>query len=132
VFEKQDDIAFPGWLPETKYQVFTPESGGGLANLWAMEYAPGGMPNYQAAKVEITDSLYYLISVRRRVLGDDLNGDFKTPPAGIPDEGVLIERVSEGSDPWVTVQAPPATHCGMREKSSSTLRTTSPSRSSSE
>ena len=24
VFEKQANLDFPGWLPETKYQVFTP------------------------------------------------------------------------------------------------------------
>ena len=101
VFEKQEHVAFPGWLPDTKYQVFTPSSGGGSAALWAMEYDPAGMPNAQAAKVEITSSFYYLVSVRRRILGDDLNGDFT--PFGIPDEGVLIERVSEGSDPWVKV-----------------------------
>ena len=101
VFEKQDHTGFPGWMPDTKYQVFTPASGGGSAALWAMEYDPVGMPNAQAARVEITDSFYYLVSVRRRILGDDLNGDFT--PFGIPDEGVLIERVSEGSDPWVKV-----------------------------
>jgi hypothetical protein len=101
VFEKQEHTGFPGWMPDTKYQVFTPSSGGGSAALWAMEYDPAGMPNAQAAKVEITSSFYYLVSVRRRILGDDLNGDFT--PFGIPDEGVLIERVSEGSNPWVKV-----------------------------
>lgn len=101
VFEKQDHIAFPGWLPGFKYQEFTPLSGGGVAALWAMEYDPTGQPNVQAVKVKVTDSLYYLVSVRRRVLGDDTNGDFSPP--GIPDEGVLIERVSEGSEPWVVV-----------------------------
>jgi hypothetical protein len=104
VFEKQNHTGFPGWLPATKYQTFTPPSGGGSAELWAMEYPPAGLPNVQAAKVEITANFYYLISVRRRVLGDDLNGDFT--PAGIPAQGVLIERVSEGSDPWVTVIGP--------------------------
>jgi len=47
-------------------------------------------------------SAYYLVSVRRKILGDDLNAFFS--PAGIPDEGVLIERVTEGTDPWVTLQ----------------------------
>lgn len=101
VFEKQGHVAFPGWMPDTKYQVFTSTSGGGSASIWAMEYNPAGQPNIQAVKMEITPNFYYLISVRRKVLGDDLNGDFT--PSGIPDEGVLIERVSEGSDPWVTV-----------------------------
>jgi hypothetical protein len=100
-FEKMSDIAFPGWLPETKYKEIDPDSGGDNACLWAMEYNPTDKPNYQAIKANITDSLYYLISVRRRVLGDDLNGDFT--PFGIPDEGVIIERVSEGANPWVTV-----------------------------
>ncbi len=42
-----------------------------------------------------------MVSVRRRVLGDDLNGFFT--PIGIPDEGVIIERVNEGADPNVKV-----------------------------
>jgi len=100
VFEKQSHTGFPGWMPESKYILITPESGGEEICLWAMEYDPAGKPNPQAVKAKITDSLYYLISVRRRVLGDDLNGDF---PNGIPDEGVLIERVSEGANPWVQV-----------------------------
>lgn len=100
-FEKQDHVAFPGWLPESKYQVITPDTGGASAAIWALEYDPSGRPNVQAAKVVITSSFYYLVSVRRQLLGDDLNGDFAPP--GIPDEGVLIERVNEGSDPWVRV-----------------------------
>lgn len=110
VFEKQDDIAFPGWMPTTKYQEFDPLSGGGTANLWAMEYDPSGLPNAQALRVKITDDFYYLVSVRRRILGDELHApdSFHSAdsPSGIPDEGVLIERVSEGSDPWVTVKGP--------------------------
>ncbi|MFQ5857766.1 MAG: hypothetical protein ACE5LU_19345, partial [Anaerolineae bacterium] len=102
VFEKQSHAGFPGWLPATKYQTFKPAGGGGVANIWAMEYDPSGRPNAQAVKAEITKNLYYLISVRRRVRGDELNPDFT--PNGIPDEGVLIERVSEGSNPWVTVK----------------------------
>jgi hypothetical protein len=111
VFEKQDDQAYPGWLPVIKYQTFTPTCdvgpstctglGGGSALLWAMEYDPSGKPNIQAVKAYITDNLYYLISVRRRVNGDELNGGFAN---GIPDEGVLIERVEEEADQWVTVQ----------------------------
>ena len=110
VFEKQASAGFPGWLPGTKYQVVTPTSGGALANIWAVEYDPALQPNVQAVKAEITSSLYYLISVRRRVLGDDLHAadswHSHFSPNGIPNEGVLIERVSEGSDPWVTVQGP--------------------------
>ncbi len=120
VYEKQDDIAFPGWLPVTKYQTFTPVCtvgptpctgvGGGLALLWAMEYPPGDKPNIQAAKAYITDNLYYLISVRRRVNGDELNGGFQGGPPGsngIPDEGVLIERVEDGASQVVTVMGNP-------------------------
>lgn len=110
VFEKQAHMGYPGWMPEAKYQTFTPSCdvgpepctglGGGSAVLWAMEYDPADQPNVQAIKAYITDNLYYLISVRRRVLGDDLNGEYN----GIPDEGVLIERVEEQADQWVTVQ----------------------------
>jgi hypothetical protein len=106
VFEKQSTTGFPGWMPPGKYQLFTASSGGGTACLWAMEYDPVTQLNFQAARVEITPSFYYLVSVRRRILGDDLNGaDFGGVP-GIPDEGVLIEQVSEGADPWVTVKGP--------------------------
>jgi len=101
VFEKQDHVAFPGWMPGWKYQVTEPADVAVTASIWAMEYDPVSEPNVQAVKAKITDNFYYLISVRRRILGDDLNGDFT--PFGIPDEGVLIERVSEGSDPWVKV-----------------------------
>lgn len=104
VFEKMSDKAFPGWLPKSKYKVLPKESGGGIVSIWAMEYPPTGQPNYQAAKIEITDHLYYLVSVRRRILGDDLNGDFN--PFGIPDEGVLIERVVEGGNTSINNCAP--------------------------
>ena len=110
VFEKQSHTGFPGWMPPAKYQVITPASGGDAANIWAMEYDPTGQPNIQAVKAEITGSLYYMISVRRRILGDELHAadswHTHASPNGIPDEGVLIERVSEGSDPWVTVKGP--------------------------
>jgi hypothetical protein len=119
VYEKQAHVGYPGWLPETKYQTFTPDcsvgpvpctgEGGGVAYLWAMEYDPDIQPNKQAAVAYITDNLYYTISVRRRVNGDELNGGFQgLPPGenGIPDEGVLIERVEEGADQVVTLMAP--------------------------
>ncbi|MEK7279002.1 MAG: hypothetical protein AAB427_16780 [Chloroflexota bacterium] len=106
VFEKQSHTGFPGWLPSSKYQTFTPSCdvgpdpcvglGGGAAFIWAEEYDPAGKPNVQAVKAYITENLYYLISVRRRVLGDEL--------VPIPDEGVLIERVVEDAAQWVTVQ----------------------------
>lgn len=98
VFEKLDDMGFPGWLPPAKYVEFTPASQGEEICLLAEEYDPTGKPNPQAIKAKITNSLYYMISVRRRVLGDDI-----TP---IPDEGILIERVAEGAAQWVTLQGP--------------------------
>jgi hypothetical protein len=107
VFEKQSNTGFPGWMPSSKYVEVTPDSGGQNICLWAEEYDPTGKPNPQAIHAEITGSLYYMISVRRRVLGDELNGGYQPGSDGgygIPDQGVLIERVSEGSDPWVTVK----------------------------
>lgn len=103
VFEKQTTIAF-GWLPDTKYFVITQAMGGATAGVYAEERNPATRPNAQAIKAYITGvgSAYYLISVRSRILGDDLN-DFFTPH-GIPDEGVLIERVTENTDPWVTIR----------------------------
>jgi Dockerin type I domain/Thrombospondin type 3 repeat len=100
-FEKQANQAFPGWLPLSKYQMVSCAKGGELANLFAMEYDPATKPNVQALKVQITGSFYYMVSVRRHVLGDELNGFFT--PNGIPDEGVIIERVNEGADPVVKI-----------------------------
>lgn len=110
VFEKLADKAFPGWLPPDHYENVVPNVGGAppawapanaavggaLVNLRAMEYDPATLPNLQAARAYVSASLYYLISVRRRVLGDDLNPSYT--PNGIPDEGVLIERVVEGGN----------------------------------
>jgi hypothetical protein len=103
VFEKQTSVAF-GWLPDTKYQIVTAASGGRQVPLYAEEYDPTGRPNIQAVKAFLGTggSAYYLISVRRRVLGDDLNDRFS--PNGIPDEGVLIERVDPSGAPQVTLQ----------------------------
>jgi hypothetical protein len=102
MFEKWIPGGFVGWMPSTKYKHFTPTIGGGVASIYAEEYDPLGRPNAQAVKADITASLYYIISVRRQVNGDELRP--------IPDEGVLIERVVENGDasvsgsPWVVVE----------------------------
>jgi hypothetical protein len=100
VFEKQPNTAFPGWLPTEKYFVVKPPKGGS-AGLLAEEVPPETEPGvYQAIKAFLTfggSQIYYLISLRQRALGDDLNT--AQIPHGIPDEGVLIERVVEGGDP---------------------------------
>jgi hypothetical protein len=109
VFEKQSDQGFPGWMPPSKYFNFVPNppqswapigssAGGGTVILRSEELDPTGFVNYQAARVYVTANLYYLVSVRRRMLGDDLRP--------IPDEGVLIEQVLVGGDPVVTVKGP--------------------------
>ncbi len=101
VFEKQTGVDF-GWMPDAKYRVLAPATGGDRVALYAEEYDPAGKPNLQAIRAYITGpgSAYYLVSVRRKVLGDDLNGNFN----GIPDEGVLIERVTPGGAQLVTLQ----------------------------
>jgi hypothetical protein len=85
------------WLSPGKYQTFTRALGGGNAAIWAIEYDQNAQPNVQAARVEIAPQVYYMVSVRRRVRGDDLNDT--RAPQGIPDEGVLIERVDEVTNP---------------------------------
>lgn len=98
----QDQGQFRHWLSPTKYQAFTPALGGGNAAIWAIEHDQNVRPNVQAVKVEITSKLYYMVSVRRRVRGDELNASFQTLPVGqrgIPDEGVMIERVDEVTNP---------------------------------
>lgn len=113
MFEKWISGGFGGWMPKTKYKLFTVATGGGISAIYAEEYDPTGKPNAQGVKADITDSLYYVVSVRRRVNGDELNGNNQGGAAGtkgIPDEGVLIERVIENGDvsvsgaPWVVVQ----------------------------
>ena len=113
VFEKEADKAYPGWLPPSKYVEVHPP-GGGAATTWAEEHDPTGEPDAQAIKAFLSfggTGVYYLISTRRRLLGDDLNVNQPSPPPsptdcdlvatpnGIPDCGVLIERVVEGGDP---------------------------------
>jgi hypothetical protein len=94
----QPDNQFEGWMPAAKYQTFTRAGGGGNAAIWAVEYDQSTQPNVQAVKIEVAPPhVYYMVSVRRRVRGDDLN-DTRNPP-GIPDEGVLIERVDEVTNP---------------------------------
>ncbi len=103
VFEKQTSTDF-GWMPDGKYKTITAATGGATVALYAEEYDPAGRPNLQAIKAFLGTggSVYYMVSVRRKVLGDELNASFT--PAGIPDEGVLIERVTPGGSPEVTLQ----------------------------
>ena len=111
VFERESNMGFPGWLPPSKYVSVT-APGEREITLWAAENPPSGEPDPQAAKIFLSfggTSVYYLVSVRRRKLGDDLNVsnplvsptdcDVTATPNGIPDCGVLIERVVEGGDP---------------------------------
>jgi hypothetical protein len=103
VFEKQTNTAFPNWLPTDKYLIVSPPEGAS-AGLLAEEQPPASAPLYQAIKAFLSvgaPKTYYLISLRQRVLGDELATVHG--PNGIPDQGVLIERVVEGGDPWVTV-----------------------------
>ena len=48
--------------------------GGALVNVRAEERDPLAVPNMQAARAYISGSLYFLISVRERVSGDELDG----------------------------------------------------------
>ncbi len=129
VFEKLSGMGFSEWMPPAKYQRYTPNgsgdvgAGGGTVDILAMEYDPADQADLQAIKAEITEDLYYMVSVRRRILGDDLEPQPGAAPAGIPDEGVLIERVLVGGNAafddredttdgeplsrWVEVKAPP-------------------------
>ena len=56
-------------------------------------------PTPQILKINITESLYYLVSVRYEINGDELNS-WNTSNRGIPDQGVLIERVITGGTQW--------------------------------
>lgn len=108
VFFKQQGKAFPDWLPAAKYKTVSPPTGGSVG-LLVEERPPATDPDFQAVKASLTfggSSIYYLISARRRILGDDL-----AAPSGIPDEGVLIERVVEGGNPSLNDCPAPQTAC---------------------
>jgi hypothetical protein len=103
VFEKQSHIAFPNWLPTDRYLEVRPPGGAANIGLLAEERLPSNPPLYQAIKAFLPTGgtqKYYLISLRERMFGDELakctNGTMMS--GGIPDQGVLIERVVEGGD----------------------------------
>jgi hypothetical protein len=101
MFNKQGNMAYPGWMPAGKYKTISPPGGTSIA-IFAEEQPPGQQADFQAIKASLTfggPQLYYLISVRHHILGDDVATSHG--PNGIPDEGVLIERVVEGGDPNV-------------------------------
>jgi hypothetical protein len=111
VFFKQSGKAFPDWLPPTKYKLVSPPAGASLG-LLVEERSPASEPDLQAAKALLTfggQQIYYLVSARRRILGDDTATTHG--PNGIPDEGVLIERVVEGGDPSLNDCPAPQTAC---------------------
>ncbi len=113
MFNKQANMAFPGWMPPAKYKTVSAPQGGSIG-LLAEERVPGTQPDFQAIKASLSfggSKLYYLISVRHHILGDEVATTHG--PNGVPDEGVLIERVVEGGDPnvmdsglarWVVVE----------------------------
>ncbi|MFZ9858811.1 MAG: LamG-like jellyroll fold domain-containing protein [Roseiflexaceae bacterium] len=101
-FEKQHDQAFPGWLPKANYIEVNSKNASDRICIRVLEQIPDARP--QVLKVPITNSRYYLLSARIKILGDELNAFYSSP--GIPDEGILVERVNtspSGDDPWVTV-----------------------------
>jgi hypothetical protein len=111
MFEKESNTGYPGWMPTGKYFQVKPTEGG-VASIYAEEHPPSTEPDYQAIKAFLSfggTKVYYMISVRRRILGDNLN-DTRTPN-GIPDQGVLIERVVEGGDPNINDCPAPQTPC---------------------
>lgn len=106
MFFKQSNMAFPGWMPTSKYKIVSPPAGASVG-LFAEEQPPSSQPDFQAIKAFLTfggPQVYYMLSVRRHVLGDEVATVHG--PHGIPDEGVLIERVVEGGDPNIDDCAP--------------------------
>jgi hypothetical protein len=102
VFEKQSHIAFPNWLPTDRYLEVRPPIGAANIGLLAEERPPSNPPLYQAIKAFLPTGgtqKYYLISLRERARDDELATCHG--PMGIPDQGVLIERVVEQGDPMI-------------------------------
>jgi hypothetical protein len=113
MFEKQATRGFPGWMPPAKYATVSANKGA-VITLLAEEASPSSEPDAQAIKASLSfggSSVYYTVSVRRRRDGDDLatTSALVSPtdcivaatPNGIPDCGVMIERVVENGDPNV-------------------------------
>ena len=103
MFSKQAAGAggFPGWISPSVYDVVGTGSPGTSAVVYAEEYQPSDLPagGKRAIKFYASASVYYIISVRKAMHGDEIRP--------IPDDhGVLIERVQPGADPWVTVIGP--------------------------
>jgi hypothetical protein len=103
MFSKQASGAggFPGWISPSVYEVAGTGVAGTSAIVYAEEYQPSDLPagGKRAIKFYASASVYYMISVRQRMHGDEIRP--------IPDDhGVLIERVQPGADPWVTVLGP--------------------------
>ena len=103
MFSKQASGAggFPGWISPSVYDVVGTGVAGTSDIVYAEEYQPSDLPagGKRAIKFYASASVYYIISVRQRMYGDEIRP--------IPDDhGVLIERVQPGADPWVTVIGP--------------------------
>ena len=103
MFSKQAAGAggFPGWIDPSVYDVVGTGVSGTSAVVYAEEYQPSDLPvgGKRAIKFYASTSVYYIISVRQAMYGDEIRP--------IPDDhGVLIERVQPGADPWVTVIGP--------------------------
>ena len=103
MFSKQASGAggFPGWISPAVYDVVGTGVSGTSAVIYAEEYQPSDLPagGKRAIKFYASASVYYMISVRQAMYGDEIRP--------IPDDhGVLIERVQPGADPWVTVIGP--------------------------
>lgn len=104
-FAKQSSQDFPGWLPDTQYIDISDGKTTDRTCIRVLERVPDARP--QVIRVKITGSRYYLLSARHKILGDELSWN----ASGIPDEGILVEKVNEspgtdadGNDlPWVTV-----------------------------
>ncbi|WDT79607.1 MAG: hypothetical protein MPW14_21140 [Candidatus Manganitrophus sp.] len=56
-----------------------------MRSLWAMEYDPNANAEHPGRESADHGSFYYMVSVRRQVLGDDLNADFT--PTGFRPKG---------------------------------------------
>ena len=102
---------FKDWLPASQTIAIT-SNGRSQSDMYCLNSIETDYhtdPTPQILRINITDDLYYLVSVRKRMNGDDLQTWYRwqnvSPPnpalpAGIPDEGVLIERVINNGTQW--------------------------------
>ena len=96
---------FNQWMPASQTVTVTAfnQNASNAICLRAIEYDYRDNPTPQILRINYPD-FYYLVSAHRRVNGDEFNANWSDQiPRGIPEEGILIERVIYRGTQWKDV-----------------------------